>query len=685
MMQTEAVSRRTSSSHQSSIYTKGLDWKLILVGIVLIAWGQLQLVQDDSHEGDGFFGSGRLFLILGFGAIAVAAYFFKARLGSASWRVSPPRMLRFDLGGLRKTSFGIGVAALAFLVLRLLGGSTSGGDIWIWLVALVGFSIPFAPSITRALVGLRKARRSVRWADVVIVSVLAAIFIGYTSSDLTDWYYSAIGDEFGFYELATDFVENGISAPFSQRGVDDYHPRLGMLMKSVVMDVVGADNFGWKFSSVVMFALTIPAVYLIGTLIGGRVAGAVAAATLAISHYLIGFTHIGYDHIDSLLPATWAFALFFLAMRTKSPFLFFVAGVVAGLCMYTNVAARIVYPVIIAFFIWRAFIGDRKDFRNWAIPMLVGVAVTALPIFVVDGSGLVDQMLGRVIGGQGEATELGTIERLIRNLELNLYAFNYNEHITHYVSGSLLDPVSAVIAVAAVAFALGRIGDPASDFLVIWLALGFAATGGLSPYDWHVATTRLFPLMIPLSLAMGLFIAKFVWPVDINFYAAGESPVLSPKLITIVALMLAGGLVWILNYQRSEVDTPSVYHNSPIAVTIGAIKSEHCAQLPGERVAIVSRGEHVVRRILDSYDPGSIQTDPHAPPLPDSPVFLNHEQALDGGLGDANRFGCVIFSHPWEPEPTRILNELQASIPNGVVIRFSDLSRKTTISIFKPL
>ncbi len=683
-MRTDAVSQTSDQSLRAAIYTKGLDWKLILVGIVLIAWGQIQLIQDGSHEEDGFFGSGRLFLILGFAVVALATSYFRARLQTESWSMTPHRSLRFDLSRLRKMFFGIGVAALAFLVLRLLSGSTSGNDISIWLIALLGFCIPFAPSFKRILVGIRKARKSVRSVDVVVVSLLATIFIIYASYDLTDWYYSAIGDEFAFYDLANDFIENGISAPFSQNGVYDFHPRLGLLMKSLVMDAVGSDNFGWKFSSVLMFALAIPAVYLTGTLMGGRIAGTVAAATLAFSHYLIEFSHIGYDHIDSLLPVAWAFALFFLAMRTKSPFLFFVAGVVTGLCVYTNVAARIVFPVIVVFTIWRAFIGDRKDFHNWAIPLFVGAAVTALPTLIVDGSGLVDQMLSRVIIGQGEITELGTIDRLIRNFQLNLYAFNYNEHITHYVSGSLLDPVSAVIAVAAVAFALGRIGDSDSDFLIIWLALGFAATGGISPYDWHVATTRLFPLMIPLSLAMGLFISKFVWPININIFTAGKSPVLSSKLVTIVALIFVGLLVWMLNYQRSEFDTPSVFHGSPNAVTIGAINSDHCAHLPGERVAIVSRDEHVVRRILNSYQPGTIQLDPNAPELPGSPVFLNHQQASEGGLGDADRFDCIIFSYPWEPEPTRILNDLQLDNPYALVIPFSDLSGKTTISIYKP-
>ena len=680
----ETASNLVSNSAFEAIYNKGRDWQLLLIGIGVVFFSQFVLIAGGESTDGTIPNSGRFGLILGFLMVAIAAYFFDARLRHAPWSVSFPRTLRFNVEGNRKIVFGVGVFAFAFLALRLLGGSTSGDDIWIWIVGLLGCASPFAPSMVRIAAGLRTARRSITWIDVAVVGVLMSIFVGYNASDLTDWFYSVIGDEFGFYDLGKQFAEEGITAPFSQRGVDDYHPRLGMLMKSSVMKVVGLDYFGWKFSSILMLALSIPGIYLVGALIGGRVAGAVAAAVIAFSHYLGGISHIGYDHIDSILPTVWAAAFFFLSIKTKSPLLFFVTGVLTGLCIYTNVAARIVFPVIVAFGIWWYIFGSSRGNVKWFVPFVVGAILASLPILAVDGPELVGQMYGRVIGGQNEPSQLGLIDRILRNIDFNLFAFNYNEHSSHYVSGSLLDPISAVAAVVATGFAVGRLRDPASVFLVIWLVLAFAATGAISPYDWHTVITRLFSMMLPGSLLIGLFVANFVWPININIFEAAGKLKFNPKTATVAALLISAIIVWFLNFQRSEFDTPNVFHLSPEAVSVGAINSEHCNSAAADRIAFISRGEHVIRRILDSYEPGSVSSDGQGGDKgPQSLSFFNHEEATELGFADASEFGCIVFSHPWEQQPAQVLSTIQSENPQAVAVPFSDQSGKTTITILK--
>ena len=91
--------------------------------------------------------------------------------------------------------------------------------------------------------GLRRAVRSIRRVDIAIVVALMAILMFLNADDLTNWYYSAIGDEYSFFDLSSQFAVEGISDPFSQRGVYDYHPRLGLMMKSVVMKIVGNRPF----------------------------------------------------------------------------------------------------------------------------------------------------------------------------------------------------------------------------------------------------------------------------------------------------------------------------------------------------------------------------------------------------------------------------------------------------------
>lgn len=676
-------SRRVRTTFKS-IYQRGLDWKLMLVGVAIVFYAQFVLI-DKGEPVDGFIPSnGRSGLILGFLVATIAAYLFDTRLRYAPWTASIPRALRFDLDGPRTFILGVGVFAFVFLTLRLLGNSTSGSDIWIWVVALVGCAVPFAPSVRRVTLGLRRVWDATRLQDILIVGSLIAIFIGINGADLSDWYYSSIGDEFSFFELAAHFAQNGIDRPFSQAGVYDFHPRLGLMMKSLVMDLLGVDYFGWKFSSILIISLIVAGVYIAGTLIGGRVTGAIAATIIAFSHFLGQLAHVGYDHTDSLLPVILAMGSFFAAMRTKSPLLFFITGVLTGLCFYTNVAARVVLPTIVVFGILQHLFNYDRRVINWAAPFAIGLGLVVLPMLLVDGTEVWNRMLDRVIGGQGEITNLPLYGRILTNINYNLFAFNFNAHSSHYISGSLLDPVTATLAVVATGFGLGRFRDPTSLLLIIWLVLSFIGTGGLSPYDWHTATTRLFPMMLPLALLVGYFVANFIWPIDVRVLQGDNTDLFNKKAILVVGLLAVGLITLMANYQRAKIETPSVFHNSPVAVSIGAMQSDHCNYLPPEQIAVVSNGQHLIRRILNSYEPGSIELYPQgAAEHPDSPLMIDNRQALDRGFSDAERFGCIIFTHPWEDEQTQLISALHSEYPSGYVVPFSDHSGKTTVSIFK--
>ena len=196
----------------------------------------------------------------------------------------------------------------------------------------------------------------------------------------------------------------------------------------------------------------------------GRVAARLPPASLRSATTLERSAHVGYDHIDSLLPTVLAVAFFVLATRNRSPALMFIAGVLAGMCIYTNVAARVIFPTILVFASLQVFSQRPKTVGRWILPWVVGMAIAALPMLIVDGNELVPQMFGRVIGGQLEPSDLGTLDRVKTNIELNLFAFNFNEHISHYVSGSLFDPITASISV------VGRwicLGQAAGCFVVI--------------------------------------------------------------------------------------------------------------------------------------------------------------------------------------------------------------------------
>ena len=83
-----------------------------------------------------------------------------------------------------------------------------------------------------------------RIPDILIVAALVGIFVTLNSHDLTDWYYSAIGDEYAHYNFARELAEDGLKRPFDLDGVySEINPVMASIYPALVMRLVGMDNF----------------------------------------------------------------------------------------------------------------------------------------------------------------------------------------------------------------------------------------------------------------------------------------------------------------------------------------------------------------------------------------------------------------------------------------------------------
>ena len=401
----------------------------------------------------------------------------------------------------------IGVMALAFLVSMLAAESESGSAFTVWVVGLAAFALPFIP-ISEAANWHFKTQvnawfRRYGW-DLLIVLALLFAFFAINLHDLQDWYYAAIGDEYLFYEHASRIDDGGVARPFSQEGVFNKHPVMNSVSQAWVMQVFGADYFGWKFSETLNAALTIPAIYLLGHQLGGRRSAIVAAAIFAFSHYVFAFAHTGYNNLSPLPVAAWAVALFVLGWRRESPILLYAAGLIAGLGFYTHYSSRAVLPILVFFSL---SIGSvRKLTHLW--PLGFGFALTVVPTFAVDQEGVLTRMFGQVVGGHTEVVTGSVGQRVLDNIALNLPAFSYSATVRTYVYGPLLDPVSGLIAALGIAVALGNLRDPGCRLLLAWFAVAMFMTGILAPYP-HVAVTRPIFVVPPLTLLAGIMAGRF--------------------------------------------------------------------------------------------------------------------------------------------------------------------------------
>ena len=559
----------------------------------------------------------------------------------------------------RLAALAVGVVALAALSARMLAGQTGAINLPLWYVALGGFlalfvSAPRMPRVSRA-----------RMLDVAIALGLAAAFIALNARDLNDWYYSALGDEYAFYSLATEILQDGILRPFSQEGVYNSHPYMSSLHQAAVMRLFEGSNFWWRFSSVFIGALAIPAVYIAGYVLHGRRAAIIAALLLMCSHYVFGITHHGDNRTESLAITTWAIALFALGMRRGSSPLLYAAGVAAGYGFYTFYAGRLAGPVILLFAL--TMLAPRDLRRLW--PVALGAVAAALPTLLLEREALFTRMLGQVAGGY-DANITGPLgERVVGNIVNNGAAFSHNPVVHTYVSGALLDPISAYIAALGVGFALGRLAHPSARLALIWFAVGFVALGALNPHS-SVAVTRMYSALPPLLLMGGAVGAHLLDRLP-------SPPTLSRAMRTggVAALIaLAAVAVLALNARQFWVETPRVYHSTQEALAMGALQSGACAGEPGDALMVAENTESLLRWALRGRYFGE-----------ELPRLIEHRHLEEGVPAPLDGIGCAIFLQPDAEEARRVKGDLRARYPAGEFSGFSGVSGKSEVEVFAPV
>ena len=242
---------------------------------------------------------------------------------------------------------------------------------------------------------------------------------------MTDWYYSAIGDEFIFYEHAKHMAEQGITRPFGQEGVYNHHRLCPPLTRPSSWGIFGADSYGWTLSSLLSAALTIPGIYLLGNNLGGRKTALFAGVLFAVSHYVWAETHIGNTVLTPPPVSVWSIALFVSGWRKGNPLLLYLAGVVAGLGFYTHYSGRAILPVMMLIAVTLS--NPRRLPGLW--PLAFGFALTVAPTFVVEQEQVYTRMFGQVVGGYSDVVTGSVWDRVLNNIESNLSAFNYNSTV----------------------------------------------------------------------------------------------------------------------------------------------------------------------------------------------------------------------------------------------------------------
>ncbi len=626
------------------------------VGAGLSVIGQIGL---SSSASDGQ-ASGYAVAILHLGAALFAVGSARSRLGHNSWSVDSATLSIRALLGSKAARFFLIAAVILFagLIQALVIGADLGWYVFPWLASMVAVAAVFIlPGRPR-----QDSKRRSRIAEIAFVAAVMATFVALNARDLTDWYYSVIGDEYAFYNEARSQLENGVFRPFDQAGVYGKHPVLGTTYQALVMAVLGSAHFGWKMSSVIAIAISIPGVYVIGRHLGGRGVGALATSIFASSHYLFAYAHTGYNNIHALAPSVWALALLVHGVRKQSALSLYASGVLAGLGFYTFFSARATIAIIVIFLLSQ---GSLRRAITSLRPIAIGFIIAAAPMFVVSRMDTISMMITEVPGGYSTTVSGPALERMAENVTRNLLAFNFNADAHHYVTGSLLDPLTAVLAVLGAGLAIRHIRRSAFRLLLIWIGVGAVVTGVLSPYP-GVAISRLNFLIPPLAV-LAAFALVEAWR------AARFRPGIfslrwsGPAAAIVVAIAILG-----LNYNRFWTVSPGEFHLSQQAIGVGAARSEACSRGATGAIFVGSGIENPLKFALQSFA-GSDGVESQISDYP----------ALASVLESHGSPECVIFVSPGDQSATNTQRWLIDRYPAGQLIPFTDRAQKGRVVIFE--
>lgn len=573
---------------------------------------------------------------------------------AAEGRIDSPKVV---FGWRRGFLFlAIGLVVLLLLGIKLASGSTAGGDVIIWVIGIGALTAPF---VSRVRLPKQLWRRFSR--DILTVVALVILFLVLNVRDLTDWYYSAIGDEYAFYDTAKTIIDHGLERPFSQRGVYDKQPMLNSAYQALVMLIFGRDNFGWKMGSVLSIVFAIPGLYVLTRALANRKVAIVSTMLFTLSHYLFAYAHIGYNNVHPIAPTVWSLAFFVLGLQKRYGLLMYAAGLTAGLGFYTYYSARAIVPIILVFVltdvVWR-----KRLKELW--PFGLGFVVTAAMIFVVSKAEVIAGMLAQVPGGYSEAVTGGAMERIMANAPKNLLAFNVNPDQIHYVSGSLLDPVSAVLAVLGVGLAVASVRSASYRLPLIWAAVGLIATGLLSPYP-AVAISRLSYVVPALTVLAG-FAAIAIWDTMMPSRDNGRRRVIGIAMaVTLFLVVLA------LNVKQFWFDTPERFQLTRQAIAIGAMRSDDCAGDPEDIIMVDDKAEALLKPALRTL-------------LPEDslPLVIDPGELAPGRELQSNSIRCLILVDPKDEMAQQTIRELQRSHPAGETVEFSSPAGLDSVLIF---
>jgi len=350
--------------------------------------------------------------------------------------------------------------------------------------------------------------------------------------------------------MAARLIATGQVSSLFSYGFADL-PQLGYVWDALFLWLFGDSLLALRLSSVVLGIGSIVVVALLGKELFCRRVGLLAAAWLAVFHMHIQYSRLGHHYMQALFAITLTLYLLARALRTGSRLAAVATGLVLAVDLQVYFAARIallVVPVLILYILLisdRGLLPHRKTMLTWLpLGFVVGAAPVGALIVSTWGAFTLRTRQVLILGGTPDAQQQvaalygksSTWHILYEQFWAMMQTFNFSvdTSLSYLLPHQLLDPVSAALLPAALAYALCQL-PRASSALCLGTFMAIVVTGGVltiaQPY---------WPRLIALLPILALLIAYLLDALYIELLKTFRSTL--PATAATLALLLTIGV-----------------------------------------------------------------------------------------------------------------------------------------------
>jgi hypothetical protein len=420
-----------------------------------------------------------------------------------------------------------------------------------WVIGAVGRGSPRAA--TALTIWSDSARN--RWLEAIAFLLIFALAIFLRTYRLDSIPPGIYVDETNGALDALYILEGRDVSPF---GTGWYGTPNGFLyFMAGVFKLFGANWLSLKIVSLIAAILTVPAVYLLGRLMFGPLAGLSAMLLMAVSRWHLSLSRWGWN--ETAPPVFQVLATFFLirGLRDRRALDYALSGLLMSLSVYTYLSARLAAATIILYIVYWLLSdpsGLRSSLRrSWLglVILFVAAVVAVAPIAVTH---ITDPFTfnNRVseISIFRDVRDQRSLQPLISNIGDILKFFHQtgdHQGKHNLPDEPMADPITGLLFAIGLAYAIIGWRDQRNVLLLLWLVLGLAGSFLSSNHESPQSYRSLTALPAVVLLAANILdrIGRAVYRIFHEGELASQYPFLPASVAggTIV-LALLGATLW---------------------------------------------------------------------------------------------------------------------------------------------